>query len=67
MITCQPPLRDPISPVLNDVAVIADEEEGAAVAEVELQGDETVRVAGEVVQRDALTEIDGLVGKSFPV
>ena len=53
--------------ILNDVAVVADKEEGAAVVQVYLHADETVRVPGKMMQRDALTEIYRPLVKSLPI
>lgn len=49
MISSQPALGNAIAPVLDDVAVVADEEVGAHVRHVDLHADEAVCVAGEVV------------------
>lgn len=63
----EPALRDAVAPVLDDVAVIADEEEGAAVGQVNLHADEAVRVARQVVQRDALAKVNGAFVERLPV
>jgi hypothetical protein len=49
------------------MAVIADEEDRAAVWQVDLHAHQTVRVAREVVQRDALAEVEAALVKSLPV
>ena len=49
------------------MAVVADKEEGAAVVQVYLHADETVRVPGKMMQRDALTEIYRPLVKSLPI
>jgi hypothetical protein len=53
--------------VLNDVAVIADEEDRAALGQVDLHSDQTVSVARKVVQRDALAEIEAALVEGLPV
>ena len=53
--------------VLNHVAVIADEEDGSAIGQVDLHADQTVGVAGQVVQGDALAEIEAAFVKGLPV
>ena len=49
------------------MAVITDEEDRAAVWQVDLHAHQTVRVAREVVQRDALAEIEAALVESLPV
>ena len=49
------------------MAVIADEEDRAAVWQVDLHAHQTVRVAGEVVQGDALAEIEAALVEGLPV
>lgn len=53
--------------VLNYMAVITDEEDRAAVWQVDLHAHQTVRVAREVVQRDALAEIEAALVESLPI
>lgn len=53
--------------VLNDMAVIADEENRAAVWQVDLHAHQTVRVPWEVVQRDALAEVEAAFVEGLPV
>jgi len=67
MITSQPSLWNPIAPVLNHMTVIANEEEGSAVAQVQLHADQAVGMAGQVVKGDALAEIEGAVVEGLPV
>lgn len=49
------------------MAVITDEEERPCLGHIDLHPDETVRVARQMVQRDALTEIHRLVVERLPV
>jgi len=49
------------------VAVVADEEDRSTVWQVDLHADQTVRVAGQVVQGDALAEIEAAFVKGLPV
>lgn len=49
------------------MAVVTDEEDRAAVWEVDLHAHQTVRVAWEVVQRDALAEVEAALVESLPV
>ena len=56
-----------IAHVLNDMTVIADEEDRAAVWQVDLHAHQTVRVAGEVMQGDALAEIEAALVEGLPV
>lgn len=49
------------------MTVIADEEDRAAVREVDLHSHQTVRVAREVVQRDALAKVEAALVESLPV
>jgi hypothetical protein len=49
------------------MAVVADEENRSAVGQVDLHADQTVRVAGQVVQGDALTEIEAAFVEGLPV
>lgn len=67
MITSQPTLWDSIAPVLDHMAMIADEEEGSAVAQIKLHADQAVGVAWQVVEGDALAEIEGAVVEGLPV
>jgi hypothetical protein len=53
--------------VLNHVAVVADEEDGSAIGQVDLHADQTVGVARQVVQGDALAEIEAAFVKGLPV
>jgi len=67
VISSQPALWDAIAPVFDNVAMIADEEEGAAVWHIDLHTDQAICVSWEVMQRDALTEVHILVGECLPV
>lgn len=53
--------------VLNDVAVVADEKDRAAVGQVDLHAHQAVRVPREVVQRDALAEVEAALVEGLPV
>ena len=49
------------------MAMVANEEEGATVWEVELHPNQTISVSGKVVERNALAEINGAVVERLPV
>jgi len=49
------------------MAVIADEEDRAAVWQINLHAHQTVRVTWEVVQRDALAEVEAALVEGLPV
>jgi len=49
------------------MAVITDEEESAAVQEIELHADQAICVTREVMKSDALTEIHRSLVKCFPI
>lgn len=49
------------------MAVVTDKEERPCFGHIDLHPDEPVRVAGQMVQRDALAEIHTLVVERFPV
>lgn len=49
------------------MAVIADEEDRSALGQVDLHSDETVRVPWEVVQSNALAEIEAALVEGLPV
>jgi hypothetical protein len=53
--------------VLDHVAVVADEEDCAALRQVDLHSDQAVSVAGKVVERDALAEIKAALVEGLPV
>lgn len=61
------PNKETCSYIFNDVAVIADEKEGARIQHIDLHAHQASRVAREVVQGDALTKVQGLFVKSFPI
>ena len=67
VVSSQPALRNAIAPVLNHVAVIADEEDRSTVGQVDLHTDQTVGVAGQVVQGDALAEVEAAFVEGLPV
>lgn len=67
VISGQPALGDAWLVVFHDVGMVADKEEGAIVFEVELETDEAVGVAGEVVEDDTLGKVDGAIVKGLPV
>lgn len=56
-----------ITHILNDMAVIADEENRPTVRQVDLHAHQPVRVPGQVVQGDALAEIEGALVEGLPV
>lgn len=49
------------------MAVIADEEDRAAVWQINLHAHQTVRVAWEVVECDALAEVEAALVEGLPV
>lgn len=67
VITSEPSLGNSITPVLDDVAVIADEEVSAHVRHVDLHANKAVGVSWEMMQRDALTEIKSSLVEGLPV
>jgi len=67
MISSQPTLRDTVAPVLDHVAMITDEEEGATVRHVDLHSNQAIGVAWQVMQCNALAEIKSSVVEGLPV
>lgn len=63
----QPSLRNAVAPVLDDVTVIADEQERTAVRQVQLHADQAVCVAGEVMEGDALAKVQRSLIEGLPV
>lgn len=53
--------------ILNDMAMITDEEEGTCLKHVDLHPNQTIRMPGQVVESDALTKVQALIRKGFPV
>ena len=53
--------------ILDYVAMVTDEEESPSFGHVDLHPDQTVCVAWEMVQCDALAEVHGLVIEGLPV
>ncbi len=53
--------------VFDDVAMVRHEEEGAALLHVDLHADQAIGVAGEMVQGNALAEVEALVVEGLPV
>lgn len=49
------------------MAVIADEEYRAAFGQVDLHPDQTIRVSWQVVQRNALAEVEAALVECLPV
>ena len=49
MITSQPALWDAIPPILNNVAVIANEQESATLWQIDLHANQAISVAGQMV------------------
>ena len=49
------------------MAVITDEEDRAALWQIDLHSDQTIRVSWKVVQRDALAEVEAALVESLPV
>jgi len=67
MISSQPALWDAITPVFDDVAVVADEQVCATVLQIDLHTDQAVGMAWQVVQSDALAEVEGSFVEGLPV
>lgn len=67
VVSGEPTLGDTWFVVVHDVGVVADEEEGAVVFEVDLHADEAVGVTGEMVEGETLGEVDGTIVERFPV
>ena len=53
--------------ILDYVAMVTDEEESPSFGHVDLHPDQTVCVAWEMVQCDALAEVHGLVIEGLPI
>ena len=53
--------------ILDDVAMVGDEKEGATVRQVDLHPNQAIGMPGQVVQRNALTKVNRPVIKSLPV
>jgi hypothetical protein len=49
------------------MAVIRDEEESSTVGQIDLHANQTICMSRQMMQRDALTEVNGPVVKSLPV
>lgn len=67
MITSKPALWNSITPILDDVTMIAHENESAAVWEVDLHANEAISVTRQVVQCDALTEVQRSLVECLPI
>lgn len=67
MVSCEPTLRDTISPVLDDMAVIADEEESSTLGHVNLHANEAVCMSRQMVKSYPLTEVYGSIVEGLPV
>jgi len=67
MVSRQPTLGDSVTPILDDVAVVADEEESTAVWHIDLHADQAIGVPRQVMQGDALAEVKGSLIESLPV
>ena len=66
-IPCQPSLWNSISPILDNMAMIADKEEGATIWEIELHSNETISMSWKMVEGDSLTEINRTVVECLPI
>lgn len=53
--------------VLDHMAMIADKEDRSALGQIDLHSDQTVRVSWEVVQSDALAEVEAALVEGLPV
>ena len=60
-------LSDMYTYVLNNVAVIANEEISATVLEIDLHANQSVGVPRQMVQCDALAEVEGSLIESLPI
>lgn len=67
MISCKPALRDSITPVFNDMAVVTDKEESTTIRHVDLHTNESISMARQMMQCDSLAEVDGPVVESLPI
>ena len=67
MVTSQPALWNTIAPVLDNVAVIAHEDDCAVIEEIDLHANQTVSVSWQMVQGDALAEVECSLVKGLPV
>lgn len=67
MVSSKPALRYSVSPILNDVAMITDEQESPALRHVDLHSYEPICMAGQVMKSDALAEVHHPFIKSLPV
>jgi hypothetical protein len=57
MIASQPALWNSVSPILNDVAVVGDEEERSTLRHIDLHTNQAVGVTRKMVKRDALAKV----------
>lgn len=67
MIAREPPLWDAVSPVLNNVAMVADKQESTAVRQVQLHANQAISMAWKMMQGYALTEIKSPLVEGLPV
>lgn len=56
-----------ITYILNDMAMVTDKEEGTCLEHVDLHSNQTIRMPRQVVESDALTKVQALIRKGFPV
>jgi hypothetical protein len=67
VVASQPALSDAGGVVLEDVEVVAGEDVGAVLGQVDLETDEAGGVAGKVVEGQALAEVHGPLVERPPV
>jgi len=67
MVSGQPSLWDTVTPILNDVAMITDEKESSAVRHIDLHPNQAISVARQMMQSDALAEVEIPLVEGLPV
>jgi len=67
VVTSQPTLRDTVTPVLNNMAMITDEQESSSLGHVDLHTNQTVSMTRQMVQGDALAKVESLIIECLPV
>lgn len=53
--------------VLNNMAMVTNEQVGAAVLQIDLHANQSVSVTRQMMQRNALAEVEGSLVKGLPV
>ena len=67
MVSSKPPLRYTISPILDDVTMITDEQERPSFGHVDLHAYEAVCMSRKMMKRDALAEVHHPLVESLPI